>query len=222
MTARTPSAHLPACPSAWGSHQTSGIRYSTFQDIVAYYWLLKTFLVVQVCQVLRQPILSASADLGMGELGTAGTETAVRAWCCSGILLCRSPPGAEFSSFRSVLCLWSVFPVLSCKAYLSLRSMSLLKRGRNLVFLFIHCLCFTPANYPSGTKLNRTLNHLSLQRKGFEWINLPEIYPWGTFPYGEHLLCSFEWRQIQKITKVNVSHISVSICNIWRGWGRLI
>lgn len=163
MTARTPSDHLPACPSACSSHHTSGIRHSTFWDLVSYYLLLKTFLVVQVCQDLRQPTLLAGTVLWMGELGTAGTETAASAWCYSGTLLCRrSPPGAEFSSFTGVLCLWSVFLVLSCKAYLSPGTKSSLQRGRNLVFLFIHYLCFTPANYPSGTKPNRTLNHLSL------------------------------------------------------------
>lgn len=203
------------------SHRDSAIRSSILQDVVAYSVLLQTFLAVQVCQDFRQARLSAGAVLWMGELGTAGTETAASALRYSGTLLCRrSPPGAEFSSFTGVLCLWSVFLVLSWKVYLSPGSKSSLKRGRNLVF--IRYLCFTLANYPSGTKLNRTLNHLSLQEKGFEWINLPERYPWGTFPYGEHLLCSFEWRQLQKIIKVNALCISVSICSIWREWGRLI
>lgn len=149
---------------------------------------------------LRQPMSSPGAVLWMRGLGKASTETAVSTQCCSGILLSRrSLPRAEFSSFTSVFCLWSVFLVLSCKAYLSPGS----KRTRNLVFPFIHYLCFTPANYPSGTKLNRTLNHLSLQEKGFERIKLAERYPWGMFFCGEHLLCSFEWRQIQKIIKLN-------------------
>ena len=163
---------------------------------------------VQVCQDLRQSTLSAGSVLWMGELGTAGAEIAVTAWRYSGSHFSRrSPPGAEFSSSMGISCLGNVFLVLSCRACLSLGSKSSIKSGRILVFLFILYLCFTPVNYPSGTKLNRTLNHLSLQEKGFEWINLSEISPRGTFPYVEHLLCSFEWRQMQKITKINAFYI---------------
>lgn len=116
----------------------------------------KTFLVAQLCQDWRKPRLWAGAVLWMGGLGTAGAEAAESAWCCSGTLPCRSPPGAEPSSFTGVLCLWSVFLVLSCKAYLPLGSKSSLKRGSNLVFVFLNSLCCTPANYTAGTKRNRT------------------------------------------------------------------
>lgn len=162
--------------------------------------------------------------LWMGKLGEAVTETAASLWCCSGILICRrSSPGAEYSSFTSILCLCIVFLLLSCKAYLFFFTGSKsLERGSNLIFLFIHYLCFTPANYSFGTKLNRTLNHLSLQEREFKWVNLPERYSGGPLPYGEHLLYSIEWRQIQKSTSVNALFISVLICNVWRDWDRLI
>lgn len=126
--------------------------------------------------------------------------------------------GLNSAVLQVFFCLWSVFLVLSCKAYLSQGS----KRERNLVFPFIHYLCFTLANCPSGTKLNRTLNYLSLQEKGFERIKLAERCPWGMFSCGKHLLCSFEWKQIQKITKLNVFYISFCICCICSDWGRLI
>lgn len=179
-----------------------------------------------VAQDLRKSRLGAGADLWMVELGAAGTETAESVWCCSGTLLCQSPPGDEPSTFTGVLCLWSVFLVLSCEAYLPLGSKSSLKRGRNLVFVFLHGLCYIPANCTTGTKLNRTLNHLSLQEKGFGWINLPKgclrgifryISFWGTstlLPWlkanTEHHQCewflniSFHLQQLMRIGQINL------------------
>lgn len=106
--------------------------------------------------------------------------------CWEWAMLLRDPPLQESSrgwtqQITGVLCLWSVFLVLSWEASLPLGSKFSLKRGRNLVFAFLRC-CI-PVNYTTGTKLSTTLNHLSLQKKGFGWINLPKRCLWGTFRF---------------------------------------
>lgn len=151
---------------ASSTHHISWIRYNTYQDIIYYYLLLKTFP-VQVCQDLRQTVLSAGAVFWRGELGTAVKGTAVSTQCYPVIPFFRSPPVTEFSSFTSAFCLWSVFLGFSCKAYLFPGRKSSLQNVRDFVLLLVHCLCFAPINYSSGNNLSSTLN---LTEEGI-WVN---------------------------------------------------